>query len=318
VDFELTDEQELIREAVREFAESELAPIAAELDRDHRFPEEILPKLADLNLMGMPYPEKVGGAGADYVSYVIAIEEISRACASTGIIVSAHASLATWPVYRFGTEAQKERYLSDMASGRRLGAFALTEPAAGTDAGAGTTTAVLSRDEYVLNGTKMFITNAPFAEVYIVFAKTDPAQGTRGMSAFIVEKDTPGFSVGEAEHKLGIRGSSTPPIYFADCRVQDSYANARRRADRGLGAGAGHRSGGARRIGRLREGACPVRQADRDPPGYSVDDRGYGDRSRRGPAPSLSRRIVRGQWPPVFHGRGDGQAVRIGDCYQGG
>ena len=219
MDFELTDEQELIREAVREFAESELAPIAAELDRDHRFPEEILPKLADLNLMGMPYPEKVGGAGADYVSYVIAIEEISRACASTGIIVSAHASLATWPVYRFGTEAQKERYLSDMASGRRLGAFALTEPAAGTDAGAGTTTAVLSGDEYVLNGTKMFITNAPFAEVYIVFAKTDPAQGTRGMSAFIVEKDTLGFSVGEAEHKLGIRGSSTPPIYFADCRV---------------------------------------------------------------------------------------------------
>jgi len=219
VDFDLTDEQELIREAVREFAESELAPIAAELDRDHRFPEEILPKLADLNLMGMPYPEKVGGAGADYVSYVIAIEEISKACASTGIIVSAHTSLATWPVYRFGTEPQKERYLSDMASGRRLGAFALTEPAAGTDAGAGTTTAVLSGDEYVLNGTKMFITNAPFAEVYIVFAKTDPAQGTRGMSAFIVEKDTPGFSVGEAEHKLGIRGSSTPPIYFADCRV---------------------------------------------------------------------------------------------------
>jgi butyryl-CoA dehydrogenase len=219
VDFELTDEQELIREAVREFAESELAPIAAELDRDHRFPEEILPKLADLNLMGMPYPEKVGGAGADYVSYVIAIEEISKACASTGIILSAHTSLATWPVYRFGSESQKERYLSDMASGRRLGAFALTEPAAGTDAGAGTTTAVLSGDEYVLNGTKMFITNAPFAEVYIVFAKTDPAQGTRGMSAFIVEKDTPGFSVGEAEHKLGIRGSSTPPIYFSDCRV---------------------------------------------------------------------------------------------------
>jgi butyryl-CoA dehydrogenase len=219
VDFELTDEQQLIREAVREFAESELAPIAAELDRDHRFPEEILPKLAELNLMGMPYPEKVGGAGADYVSYAIAIEEISRACASTGIIVSAHTSLATWPVYRFGTETQKERYLSDMASGRRLGAFALTEPAAGTDAGAGTAVAVLNGDEYVLNGTKMFITNAPFAEVYIVFAKTDPERGTRGMSAFVVEKDTPGFSVGEAEHKLGIRGSSTPPIYFADCRI---------------------------------------------------------------------------------------------------
>jgi butyryl-CoA dehydrogenase len=219
MDFELTDEQELIREAVKEFAETEIAPIAAELDRDHRFPSELIPKLAGLNLMGMPYPEKEGGAGADYVSYVIAIEEISRACASTGIIVSAHTSLATWPVYKFGTEAQKDRYLADMASGRRLGAFALTEPAAGTDAGAGTATAVLSGDEYILNGTKMFITNAPYAEVYIVFAKTDPAQGTRGISAFIIEKDNPGFSVGEAEHKLGIRGSSTPPIYLADCRI---------------------------------------------------------------------------------------------------
>ena len=219
MDFELTDEQQLIRDAVREFAETEVTPIAAELDRDHRFPYELLPKLAEMNLMGMPYPEKEGGAGADYVSYVIAIEEISRACASTGIIVSAHTSLATWPVYKFGTEPQKDRYLADMASGRRLGAFALTEPGAGTDAGAGTATATLRADGYALNGSKMFITNAPYADVYVVFAKTDPERGTRGMSAFIVEKDTPGFSVGEAEHKLGIRGSSTPPIYFADCRI---------------------------------------------------------------------------------------------------
>ncbi len=219
MDFELTDEQELIREAVREFAETEVAPIAAELDRDHRFPHELLPKMADLNLMGMPFPEKVGGAGADEVSYVIAVEELSRACASTGVIVSAHTSLATWPIYKFGTPAQHERYLHDLASGRTLGAFALTEPAAGTDAGAGTCTALLSGDEYILNGSKIFITNAPFAEVYIVFAKTDPAKGTRGMSAFIVEKDTPGFSVGEAEHKLGIRGSSTPPLYFTDCHI---------------------------------------------------------------------------------------------------
>jgi len=219
MDFELTDEQELIREAVREFADAEVAPIAAELDRNHRFPTELLPKLAELNLMGMPYPEKVGGAGADYVSYVIAIEELSRACATTSVIVSAHSSLATWPIYTFGTPAQHDRYLADMASGRRLGAFALTEPGAGTDAAAGTTTAVLKGDEYVLNGSKIFISNAPFAEIYVVFAKTDPAQGTRGMSAFIVEKDTPGFSVGEAEHKLGIRGSSTPPLYFSDCHI---------------------------------------------------------------------------------------------------
>jgi butyryl-CoA dehydrogenase len=219
MDFELTDEQQLIRDAVREFAETEVTPIAAELDRDHRFPDELLPKLAEMNLMGMPYPEKEGGAGADYASYVIAVEELSRACASTGVIVSAHTSLATWPVYKFGTEAQKDRYLHEMASGRRLGAFALTEPAAGTDAAAGTATATPHADGYALNGSKMFITNAPFAEVYIVFAKTDPERGARGMSAFIVEKDTPGFSVGEAEHKLGIRGSSTPPVYFTDCRV---------------------------------------------------------------------------------------------------
>jgi butyryl-CoA dehydrogenase len=219
MDFELTDEQELIREAVREFAEAEVAPIAAELDRDHRFPTELLPKLAELNLMGMPYPEKVGGAGADYLSYVIMIEELSRACATTSVVVSAHSSLATWPIYKFGTPAQQDKYLPDMASGRRLGAFALTEPGAGTDAAAGTTTAVRSGDEYILNGSKIFISNAPYAEIYIVFAKTDPAQGTRGISAFIVEKDTPGFSVGEAEHKLGIRGSSTPPLYFSDCHI---------------------------------------------------------------------------------------------------
>jgi len=219
MDFELTDEQELIREAVREFAATEVAPIAAEVDRDHRFPAELIPKLAELNLMGMPYPEKMGGAGADYLSYIIMIEELSRACATTSVIVSAHSSLATWPIYKFGTPAQHDRYLPDMASGRRLGAFALTEPGAGTDAGAGTTTAVRSGDEYVLNGSKIFISNAPYAEIYIVFAKTDPAQGTRGMSAFIVERDTPGFSVGEAEHKLGIRGSSTPPLYFSDCHI---------------------------------------------------------------------------------------------------
>jgi butyryl-CoA dehydrogenase len=219
VNFDLTDEQELIRETVREFAEAEIAPVAAELDREHRFPVEVLPKLAGLSLLGMPFPEEVGGAGGDYVSYAIEIEEISRVCATTSVIISGHTSLATWPIFKFGTQAQKDRWLYDMASGHRLGAFALTEPAAGTDAGAGTATAILSGDEYILNGSKIFITNAPYADVYVVFAKTDPAQGTRGMSAFIVEKDTPGFSVGEAEHKLGIRGSSTPPLYFNDCHI---------------------------------------------------------------------------------------------------
>jgi butyryl-CoA dehydrogenase len=219
MDFELTDEQELVRNTVRDFAKAELAPLAGEIDRDHRFPEEVIRKMAGLNLMGMPYPEEVGGAGTDYVSYRIALEEVSRGCASTGTIMTAHTTLATWPVFTFGTQAQKDKYLADMASGRRLGAFALTEPAAGTDAGAGTCTAVLKGDSYVLNGSKMFISNAPYAEVYIVFAKTDPERGTMGMSAFIVEKDTPGFSVGEAEHKLGIRGSTTSPLCFTNCHV---------------------------------------------------------------------------------------------------
>ena len=319
MDFELTDEQQLIRDAVREFAEAEVTPIAAELDRDHRFPTELLPRLAEMNLMGMPYPEKVGGAGADYVSYVIAVEELSRACASTGVILSAHTSLATWPVFKFGTEAQKDRYLPDMASGRRLGAFALTEPAAGTDAAAGTATAMLHADGYALNGSKMFITNAPFAEVYIVFAKTDPERGTRGMSAFIVEKDTPGFSVGEAEHKLGIRGSSTPPVYFSDCRIPkeallgeegDGFKIAMATLDGG-------------RIG-IAAQALGIAQAALDASvayakervqfgkpianlaGDSVDDRRHGDRNRRRPAPGLPRGIVRGQRPALFHRRGDG------------
>ena len=220
MDFELTDEQELIRNTVREFAEAELAPVAGEVDRNHRFPAEVIPKMAGLGLMGMPWPEKVGGAGADFVSYLIALEEVARGCATTSVIMTAHTTLATSPIFKFGTDAQKDKYLFDMASGRRLGAFALTEPAAGTDAAAGTCTAILKGDSYVLNGSKIFISNAPYAEVYIVFAKTDPdAPGTRGVSAFIVERDTPGFTVGEAEHKLGIRGSSTPPLYFADCHI---------------------------------------------------------------------------------------------------
>ena len=219
MNFDLTDEQELIRDTVREFAAADVAPIAAEIDREHRFPVELLPKMADLGLLGVPYPEQAGGAGADYVSYAIVVEELSRVCATTSVIVSGHTSLGTWPIYAFGTEAQKDRYLSDLTSGRRLAAFALTEPAAGTDAAAGTSTAVLDGDEYVLNGSKIFITNGGYADVYIVTAKTDPTQGTRGISAFIVEKDLPGFTVGEGERKMGIRASSTPPLYFNDCRI---------------------------------------------------------------------------------------------------
>jgi len=220
MDFELSDEQELVRSTVREFAEAELAPVAGEVDHDHRFPEEVVPKMAGMNLMGMPYPEEYGGAATDYLSYMIALEEVSRGCATTATIMTAHTTLGTFPIYKFGSDALKHKYMYDMASGRRLGAFALTEPGAGTDAAAGSCTAILKGDHYVLNGSKIFITNAPYAEIYIVFAKTDPdADGTHGMSAFVVERGTAGFSVGEREHKMGIRGSSTPPLYFTNCSV---------------------------------------------------------------------------------------------------
>ena len=219
MNFELSEEQLLIRGMVKEFAASEVAPIAAEIDRDHRFPEESIPKLAKLNLLGVPYPEEFGGAGADNVSYVLVIEELARVCASTAAIVSGHTSLGTWPIFEFGTSAQKEKYVTNLASGSMLGAFAITEPGAGTDAAAGKATAVVDGDEYVLNGSKIFITNGGYADVYIVTAMTDLAAGTRGISAFIVEKGAPGFSVGEKEHKMGIKASSTTPLYFSDCRI---------------------------------------------------------------------------------------------------
>lgn len=217
--FELTEEQRLIQSMVREFAEAEVAPFAAENDRQHRFPEELLPKLAELNLLGVPFPEEYGGAGADNVSYAIVIEELSRVDASVGVIVSAHTSLGTWPIYKFGTPEQKEKYLRKLLTGEMLGAFALTEPGAGTDAAAGRTTAVLEGNEWVLNGSKIFITNGGYADVYVVTAMTDSSKGTKGISAFIVDKNSPGFSVGEKEHKMGIKASSTTPLYFSNCRI---------------------------------------------------------------------------------------------------
>ena len=219
MDFELSEEQLLIQEMVREFAMAEVAPIAAEIDHNHRFPEELIPKLAEAGLMGVPYPEEFGGAGADYLSFAIVVEELARVCASTAVIIAAHGGLAAWPIFEFGTPAQKEKYLRALATGEKLGAFALTEPGAGTDAASGRTTAVLDGDEYVLNGSKIFTTNGGYADIYVVTAMTDPERGTRGISAFIVENDAPGFTVGEREHKMGIKASSTTPLYFSDCRI---------------------------------------------------------------------------------------------------
>lgn len=221
MDFTETDEQRLVREMVREFAETELAPIAAEIDRNHRFPAETLPKLAEQGLLGMPWSQDYGGSGMDFTSYAIAVEELSRVCASTGVIVESHTSLATSPINDFGTDEQKQKYLPGLCSGELLGAFGLTEPNAGSDAGATETTAVPDGDGYLLNGQKIFITDATYCDVIIVFARTDPdpATGTHGISAFIVDKNLDGVSAGAPEDKLGIRGADTAALYFSDVHL---------------------------------------------------------------------------------------------------
>ncbi|HEY3368860.1 MAG TPA: acyl-CoA dehydrogenase [Symbiobacteriaceae bacterium] len=217
--FTLTEQQELIRNLVREFAVSQVAPIACEIDDEARWPAETIKAMTALDLMGIPFPEQYGGSGGDYLSYIITVEELSRACASTGVILSAHISLAGAPIYQFGTEAQKQQYLPDLAAGRKLGAFCLTEPAAGTDAASQTTVAELDGDDYVLNGGKCFITNGDHAETFIVLAMTDKAKGTKGISAFIVEKAFAGVSVGKHERKMGIRAAHTTEVLFRNARV---------------------------------------------------------------------------------------------------
>lgn len=219
MNFELTPTQLLFKQMIREFAEKEVAPLAAEIDEQERFPKETVEKMAKLGLMGIPVPVEYGGAGGDNIMYSIAVEELSRVCATTGVILSAHTSLALAPIMEHGTEEQKRKYAPKLASGEWIGAFGLTEPNAGTDASAQQTTAVLEGDEYVLNGNKIFITNAGYADLYIIIAMTDKSQGTRGISAFIVETTTPGFSVGKKEAKLGIRGSSTAELIMTNCRI---------------------------------------------------------------------------------------------------
>ncbi len=219
MDFRLTEEQEMLRKMIREFAENQVAPTAAERDEEERFDREIFEQMAELGLTGIPWPEKYGGAGADYLSYVIAVEELSRVDASIGVTLSAHVSLASWPIYKFGTEEQKQKFLRPLAEGKKLGAYCLTEPGSGSDSAGMRTTAVKDGDHYVLNGSKIFITNGGEAEIYIVFAVTDPALKHKGITAFIVEKDTPGFSIGKKEKKLGIRSSTTTEVIFDNCRV---------------------------------------------------------------------------------------------------
>ncbi|BCU83299.1 butyryl-CoA dehydrogenase [Polycladomyces abyssicola] len=219
MDFQLSEEHVMMQKMVREFALKEVAPTAAERDEQERFDRTIFDKMAELGLTGIPWPEEVGGGGADFLSYVIAVEELSRVCASTGVTLSAHISLASWPIFTFGTDEQKERFLRPLAEGTKIGAYGLTEPGSGSDAAGMKTTAVRDGDEYVLNGSKIFITNGGEAEIYVVFAVTDPTKKHQGITAFIVEKGTPGFSFGKKEKKLGIRSSPTLEILFDNCRI---------------------------------------------------------------------------------------------------
>ena len=219
MDLNLTEEHKMIRKMVRQFAEKEVAPIAAEMDEKAEVPFENIKKMGELGLMGLTVSEEYGGAGMDTVSYCIATEELSKACASTAIVMGVQNSLVCHGIEKFGTEDQKQRFLAPLAQGELIGAFALTEPEAGSDAAAQKTTMVLDGDEYVVNGAKNFITSGGFADVILLFGMTDKSKGYRGTTALLVEKGTPGFSVGKEENKLGIRASDTSELVFEDCRV---------------------------------------------------------------------------------------------------
>ncbi|WP_347490945.1 acyl-CoA dehydrogenase [Desulfoscipio sp. XC116] len=219
MEFKLSEEQEMIRKTVRDFAENEVAPKAGPMDEAEEYDWKLWDDMAEMGLSGIPFPEEYGGAGMDNLCYAIAVEELSRVCASTGVLVSAHTSLGSWPIYAFGTEEQKQKFLVPLANGDKIGALGLTEPSAGSDAGAVKTTAVLDGDGYILNGSKIFITNGEKADIYVVIASTDKSKGSKGTSAFVVEKGTPGFTFGKKEHKMGIRASSTYELVFENCRI---------------------------------------------------------------------------------------------------
>ncbi|RNB82009.1 acyl-CoA dehydrogenase [Brevibacillus fluminis] len=215
----MTEEQLMMRKMVQDFARKEIAPFVATMEETEQFPRHLIKKMGEAGLMGIPVPEEWGGVGADFTSYILAIHEISKVSATVGVILSVHTSVGTNPILYFGTDEQKRTYLPKLASGQFLGAFALTEPGAGSDASRIRTSAVRQGDEYVLNGSKVFITNGGEADIYITFAVTDPSAGTKGISAFIVEKETPGFSIGKKEKKMGLSGSSTTELIFDQARV---------------------------------------------------------------------------------------------------
>ncbi len=214
MEFGFRKEHHLLKQMLEEFTENEVRPLAQEIDEQERFPVEAVSKMKEAGILGIPFPTKYGGEGGDYMGYIIAVKEISKACATTGVVLSAHGSLCAQPIYDYGTEEQKQKYLVPLASGEKLGAFALTEPNAGTDASKQETIAVKDGDNYIINGSKIFITNAGYADIYVIFAMTDKKLGTSGITAFIIEKGMKGFSVGPKEKKMGIRGSSTCELIF--------------------------------------------------------------------------------------------------------
>ncbi|WP_027965178.1 acyl-CoA dehydrogenase [Halalkalibacillus halophilus] len=214
-----TEEQEMMRKMVRDFAQKEVAPEVERMEKEDRYPEELVGKMAELGLLGIPVSEENGGAGMDYTSYIIAIHELSKVSATLGVILSVHTSVGTFPILKFGSEEQVSHYIPKLASGEYVGAFALTEPGAGSDAGSLKTRAVKDGDDYIINGSKVYITNGGYADTYIVFANTNPEEKSKGVSAFIVEKDTPGFEIGKKEKKMGLHGSSTVALSFDNCRV---------------------------------------------------------------------------------------------------
>ena len=219
MNYNLTEEQKLLKKLYKEFTVNEVEPIAGEIDEEERFPVETVEKMKNNGMLGIPFPKKYGGQGGDILAYIMLVEELSKACGTTGVVLSAHTSLCCGPIYEFGTEEQKQKYLAPLAKGEKLGAFGLTEANAGTDAAGQQTKAVLDGDHYILNGSKIFITNAANADVFIVLAMTDKSKGTRGISAFIVEKEYEGFTIGKKELKMGIKGSATCELIFENVKV---------------------------------------------------------------------------------------------------
>ena len=219
MNFHFNEEEQDILDMVEDFAKKEVGPKAAELDDKEEFPMDTVKQMAEMGLMGIYFPEEYGGAGLSYLTYIAVCEKLAQYCASTSVTLSAHSSLCSWPIFEFGTEEQKQKYLTPLASGEKIGSFGLTEPGAGTDAAMQKTVAVDKGDHWLLNGSKVFITNAGYAEIFVVFAMTDKSAGTKGISAFILEKGMPGFSVGSHEKKMGIRASSTCELVFNDVKV---------------------------------------------------------------------------------------------------